>query len=286
MSTQRSIGAAGALCLFFVSVCFGEDGTALASLYAKKVDRRLNVPEREQQVYAELLAKKLAGQDSNDGQYVLIVDRNKFVQAALLYWMSPEREFHFIGASPVSTGKPGKFEHFVTPTGIFEHTIDNPDFRAEGTRNQFGIRGYGVKGMRVYDFGWQKAQKGWDGGGESDLRLQMHATDPDFLAQRLGTPQSEGCIRIPASLNIFIDHYAILDGDYEEALAGGRTFWVLSHEREPTRWPGKFLVVVDTERTARPAWAARLGGSRSRGMDRRGKAEVTDGPLRKPRLSP
>jgi hypothetical protein len=110
--------------------------------------------------------------------------------------------------------------------------------------------------MRVYDFGWQKAQKGWDGGGESDLRLQMHATDPDFLAQRLGTPQSEGCIRIPASLNIFIDHYAILDGDYEEALATGRTFWVLSHEREPTRWPGKFLVVVDTERTARPAWAA------------------------------
>jgi hypothetical protein len=231
------------------------DGTVLAPLFAQQVDRRLSLPESEQDLYAELLAKRLATKDMDDAQYVIIVDRNPFVQAAMIYWMSPDQVFHLIGASPVSTGKPGRFEHFVTPTGVFEHTVDNPDFLAEGTRNEFGIRGYGRAGMRVYDFGWQIAQKGWGGGGESTMRLQMHATDPDLLEQRLGTRQSEGCIRIPATLNTFIDRYGILDGDYEKAMAAGASFWVLSKERKATPWSGKYLVVVDTERTHRPAWS-------------------------------
>jgi hypothetical protein len=99
----------------------------------------------------------------------------------MIYWMSPERVFYFIGASPVSTGKPGRFDHFETPTGVFEHTVGNPDFRSEGTRNKLGIRGYGRKGIRVYDFGWQNAVRGWGRGGTGVMRLQMHATDPDLL---------------------------------------------------------------------------------------------------------
>jgi hypothetical protein len=39
------------------------------------------------------------------------------------------------------------------PLGVFEHSLDNPDFRAEGTRNEFGICGCGRKVVRVYDFG-------------------------------------------------------------------------------------------------------------------------------------
>ena len=229
------------------------DGATLAPVYAQQVDPWLDIPESQQRAYAKLLAKNLAGED--EAQYVVIVDRNKFVQAAMIYWMSPDQVFHYIGASPVSTGKPGRFEHFITPTGVFEHTIANLDFLSEGTRNQFGIRGYGRKGMRVYDFGWQTGKKGWDGGGEGNLRLQMHATDPDLLEQKLGTPQSKGCIRIPATLNAFIDHYGILDGDYEKAMAAGMTFWVLSRTREATPWSGRFLVVVDTGRTARPPWS-------------------------------
>lgn len=231
------------------------DGTALASVYAQEVDRRLNIPESEQLAYGELLAEKLAAERSADAQYVVLVDRNKFVQAAMIYWLSSDQTFHFIGASPVSTGKPGKFDHFVTPTGVFEHTLANPDFLAEGTRNEFGIRGYGRKGMRVYDFGWQTAQRGWGRGGEGELRLQMHATDPDLLERKLGTPQSKGCIRIPATLNAFINHYGILDGDYEREMALGTAFWVLSKARTPTPWSGRLLVVVDTGRTARPAWS-------------------------------
>jgi hypothetical protein len=227
------------------------DGTSLAQNYAQEVHPRLTVPDAQQQAWALLLSTLLADKDLVP-QYVVLVDRNPLIQAVAIYWMDPDRTFHFIGASPASTGKPGRFDHFITPTGIFEHTIANPDFRAEGTRNGNGILGYGYRGMRVYDFGWQQAERGWGSGGEATMRLQMHATDPDLLEIRLGTIQSKGCIRIPTTLNTFIDHYAILDADYEQALARGQTFWVLSKTREPTPWSGRYLVIVDTESTSRP----------------------------------
>jgi hypothetical protein len=251
----KTILALPALCLLLPGISWGDDGTRLIPLYALQVDRKLNVPTDVQAFYGDLLRQNLADKTGNEAQYAILVDRNAFVQAAMLFWMSPDGQFHLIGASPVSTGKPGRFDHFVTPTGVFEHTIDNPDFRAKGTFNENGIRGFGVKGMRVYDFGWQQATRGWGKGGESTMRLEMHATDPNRLEQKLGTPQSEGCVRIPASLNVFIDRYGILDGDYEKALFTGNEFWVLSKQREATPWSGRFLVVVDTGRTERPDWS-------------------------------
>ena len=88
------------------------------------------------------------------------------------------------------------------------------------------------------------------------MRLRIHATDPDLLENRLGTIQSKGCIRIPATLNTFLDHYGILDAACDQGLLEGQTFWVLSNAREPTPWSGRYLVVVDTARTTRPDWAA------------------------------
>jgi hypothetical protein len=175
----------------------------------------------------------------------------------MIFWRSDSSEFTFIGASQASSGQPGRFEHFETPLGVFEHNLDNPDFRAEGTRNEFGVLGYGRKGLRVYDFGWVTAPKGWGDGRQSIMRLQLHSTDPDLLEPRLGSVQSKGCIRISASLNRFIDHYGILDAQYERAIAAGRSFWVLSPDREPTSWSGQFLVVVDTQRDRRPEWSTR-----------------------------
>ena len=230
------------------------DGTSLAQNYPREVHPRLTVPDAQQQAWAGLLSTLFADKDLAP-QYVVLVDRSPFIQAVAIYWMAPDRAFHFIGASPASTGKPGRFDHFITPTGIFEHTIANPDFRAEGTRNENGILGYGHRGMRVYDFGWQQAERGWGFGGEATMRLQMHATDPELLEIRLGTIQSKGCIRIPATLNTFIDRHAILDADYEQAMALGQTFWVLSKTREPTPWSGRYLVIVDTESASRPPWS-------------------------------
>lgn len=236
------------------------DGTLLAAAFEREVDRRLAPPRETQEQYARLLEAALAQDQTRieGSQYILVLDRSPQVQAILLYWLElapGAPRFHFIGAAPVSTGRPGAFDYFVTPTGVFAHTTAHPDFRAEGTRNKLGIRGYGRKGMRVYDLGWVQAQRGWGCGGESEMRLLMHATDPDHLEPYLGETQSKGCIRIPATLNDFIDRYGLLDANYEQALAEGRILWVLRRDRTPTPWSGRYLVIVDSGSTERPDWS-------------------------------
>lgn len=227
--------------------------------FMREVDQRLDVPAGEQAEYAKRLEAALAQAAVDDPrpQYFVLVDRSAQVQAAFVYWRSRDGAWRLIGASPVATGRPGEFEHFLTPLGVFAHSLANPDFRAEGTRNALGIRGYGRKGMRVYDFGWVEAERTWGPGGEGLMRLQMHSTDPELLEPHLGAWRSKGCIRIPASLNVFIDRYGLLDADYEAAVRAGERLWVLRPDREPTPWPGRWLVVVDSQRNARPAWAHR-----------------------------
>lgn len=229
----------------------------LAAEFTREVDMRLDVPQTERLDYAKRLDAALlaTGHTNLAAQYLVVVDRSPFVQAGLIYFRSPEGEWHLVGASPIATGLPGTFDHFLTPLGVFAHTLDNMDFRAEGTKNSLGIRGYGARGLRVYDFGWVMGERGWGTPGTSIMRLQMHATDPDILEPRLGRPHSKGCIRIPASLNRFIDRYGLIDAEYERAAQQGRHLWVLLPARTPTRWPGKYLVVIDSERESRPAWA-------------------------------
>jgi hypothetical protein len=234
-----------------------DSGAELGAVYDKEVARRLQVPEEARARYAALLGKALdaAGHADLAPQFFMLVDRNPNVQAAMIYWKSAAGEYRFVGASPCSTGRPGKYEHFETPLGVFEHTLANPDFRAEGTTNIEGLRALGKRGDRVYDFGWQIAKRGWGEGGESPMRLLMHSTDPAVLEKRIGRPQSKGCVRIPASLNEFIDRYGILDADYERALAQGRQLWVLHADRQPTPWSGRYLVIIESDAAQRPDWA-------------------------------
>ena len=173
----------------------------------------------------------------------------------MVFFGSEAFGWQLLGATPVSTGLPGQFEHFETPLGVYEHSLNHPDYRAEGTKNSQGFRGYGIKGMRVYDFGWVDAPKTWGNQAMSVMRLQMHATDPVLAEPYLGVRRSKGCVRIPASLNDFIDRYGLLDEDYESALADGRRLWVLRADRTPSAYPGRYLVVIDSERDQRPVWA-------------------------------
>jgi len=223
----------------------------------REVDRRLDVPLVDQQRYRELLKQALtqASFTSLPAQAFVVVDRDPQVQAAFVVVRTPAGGWHWVGAATVSTGKMGTFEHFLTPLGVFPHTPDNPDFRAEGTFNENHIRGYGLKGRRVFDFGWQLAERGWGVGGSSKMRFQMHATDPQRLEARLGSVASEGCIRIPATLNVFLDQHGVLDADYERALAAGASLWVIKPGRTLIPWPGRYLVVVDSLATERPAWS-------------------------------
>lgn len=225
--------------------------------FIREVDHRLDVPPADQLRYLELLEQALV-QASFTGlpaQAFVVVDRNPNVQAAFVVVHTQAGGWQWLGATAVSTGKPGSFEHFVTPLGVFPHTPDNPDFRAEGTFNENHIRGYGLKGRRVFDFGWQLGERSWGVGGRSVMRFQMHATDPSVLEARLGRVASEGCIRIPATLNVFLDRHGVLDADYEEAAANGKPHWVLKPDRQTMPWPGRFLVIVDSQAAERPAWS-------------------------------
>ncbi|MGF6535273.1 hypothetical protein P3T20_006091 [Paraburkholderia sp. GAS206C] len=234
----------------------------LRAMFARDVTRRLNVPAAAQQEYGQRLQTALEQNQLGNlsGEYVVLVDRNANVQALFIYFRAtPSDKWLMIGASPVATGRPGEFDHFITPLGVFEHTPDNMDFRAEGTMNENGIRGYGKRDMRIFDLGWAQGERGWGKGGMSQMRFQMHATDPDRLEPLLGVRHSKGCVRIPASLNVFLDHYGILDAEYEALVESGKPLWVLHSDRQVTPWAGRYIVVVDSERKARPAWSPAPG---------------------------
>jgi hypothetical protein len=233
-----------------------QTAVAWRAQFAGEVDHRLDVPADAQVRYAALLDQALAAAGiAAPAQVVLVVDRSPQVQAAFLMLHTENDAWLLIGATAVSTGKVGTYNHFLTPLGVFPHTLDNPDFRAEGTRNENHIRGYGRRGMRVFDFGWQQAQRGWGSGAVSQMRLQMHATDPNVLEQRLGQVASEGCIRIPATLNTFLDKHGMLDAAYEQAVAAGDKIWVLNPERQTIAQPGRYMVIVDSLTARRPDWS-------------------------------
>ena len=234
----------------------------LRDVFAQDVTRRLKVPAAEQRAYADRLQTALGEHmlGNLSGEYVVLVDRNANVQALFIYFRAaPSDGWQMIGASPVSTGRPGEYDHFITPLGVFEHTPSNMDFRSEGTLNENHIRGYGKRDMRIFDLGWAQGERGWGKGGISQMRFQMHATDPDRLEPLLGIRHSKGCVRIPASLNAFIDHYGILDAEYVALVESGKSLWVLKSDRQVTPWAGRYIVVLDSARKSRPAWAPAPG---------------------------
>jgi hypothetical protein len=239
------------------SAAVGAEAIALHDAFASEVSPTLDLPASDLAAETALLDAMLERHRTaiSEPQVVVLVDRSAHVQAVVLLLGSPSTDWRPIGAAPVSTGLPGRFDHFETPLGVFEHVPQNRDFRAEGTKNDRGIRGYGNKAMRVYDFGWVQAKKGWGDHAIGTMRLQMHATDPDVLEPRLGSAQSKGCIRIPATLNAFIDRQGLLDAAYDEAAASGTRFWVLLNDRVRAGHAGRYLVVVDSAREQRPGWA-------------------------------
>jgi hypothetical protein len=182
-------------------------------------------------------------------QLLVVVDRNPQVQELRIVLAQPaDRPWLVIGGAKVSTGQAGRRGYFITPTGVFRHTAGILGYRALGTYNENGIRGLGIQGMRVWDFGWETAEKGWAAADQQgEIRLLMHATDPDYLEQRLGRPASQGCVRVAAAMNRFLDRHGVLDADYEQAARDDARFdELLLPGREPTPLAGDALVIVDS----------------------------------------
>lgn len=156
--------------------------------------------------------------------------------------------WEIVGSGRVSTGRRGRFDHYLTPLGVVEHDGSILGWRAQGTPNEHGIRGLGARGMRVWDFGWRQAQTGWLARPETrEIRLLVHATDPVHLEPRLGAPASKGCIRVSGRMNRFLDRHAILDAAYlAVAPANRRISALLPADGTPSPLAGRYVAVVET----------------------------------------
>lgn len=193
----------------------------------------------EQEVFRLVSGKK----SFFNPQYAVFIDRNPGSQTgSVVYVDLAAKRVVIIGVFPVSTGNPHRRGHFETPVGIFQNSPENMNYRALGTKNSKGWRGFGKKGSRVWDFGWKETKLLT--GSPYQIRLLMHATDPDFGEPRLGKVDSKGCVRVPARVNAFLDRYGILDASYENGSSRARA--VLLRERAPAQSAGQYLIVGDS----------------------------------------
>jgi hypothetical protein len=219
-----------------------------------------HTPENDQQWIERAGAAMAAGAMVVDRpQLIVVVDRSPANQAIRIILVRPAGAWEVIGGASISSGQRGRFDHYITPTGLFRNTEGILGYRAEGTYNENKIRGLGIRGMRVWDFGWQAAYRGWGTDhSPGHIRLEMHATDPDVLEQRLGRPASQGCIRLSADMNRFLDYHGVIDADYERAaLTDIRYRALLLPGRKPTPLAGNALIVVDSSEPPRLAISAR-----------------------------
>lgn len=234
-----------------------QEAEALTRAFRHEVPVALPVSSAYKTAWVALARQQLeqAGYVLDRPQVLVVVDRNPRVQRLCLILALPSSpDWQVIGSARVSTGTTGRKYYYITPTGVFPNSADRLGYRALGTKNENGIMGNGTTGMRVWDFGWQWAEKGWlPSHDKVQIRLEMHATDPVYLEQRLGHTASEGCIRISSSLNVFIDRHGLLDVQYEQKAAVDRRFAaLLRKDRVASPIAGLVVVVVDTADYASP----------------------------------
>lgn len=212
--------------------------------FIKRMGNAVEIGQDYQNKIFQTAVKRLSESGISEDQYFLYVDRNPERQVIFVcFFDSKNKKIIEIGRDKTSTGNPyRRGAYFFTPTGIFRNTIEIPNYRALGTENEEGWRGLGKKGSRVWDFGWQESYKIINKRKKFvSIRLLMHATDPDFGEKRLGEPDSKGCIRISGKLNEFLDHFGIIDKDYER-----HNHWLLKKDREPVFYQGEYLLVGDS----------------------------------------
>lgn len=202
-------------------------------------------------IEARLGRTRVSDQLSSRPQVIVWVDRNpatQRVEVLTRHERQTQTDYLEIGWAKCSTGDPTQKDHFETPLGVFENSPRHPSFRAAGTPNSIGFRGYGKKGSRIWDFGWQETSGRFASGkkGSCNIRLMLHATDPDSGEPLLGTRQSKGCVRISEKLNRFIDRYQLLDLIYVIEERVGPLDRTLEGTEELFAYPGALLVIGDS----------------------------------------
>lgn len=218
-----------------------DEAQAFAAAFSGQVDSRYQVELRPEAIahYRQALLARPEIAALPKPEFVVVVNRHPASQNLAIFLVGPS-EAHFVGSTRVSTGVTGRKEHFFTPLGLFENKREYGNYRAQGSRNENGIRGLGPKGSRVFDFGWQASNAGWGKQHEAQIRLQIHGTDPDVLEPRLGTPASKGCVRIHQNVNKFMDENGVLDMHY---VSSGN--WAVSKNKKPSPYDGRYMLVID-----------------------------------------
>ena len=222
---------------------------ALRQEMAREVPGTLSVAPDDLARWNDRVRGRLAasGREIDHPQLVVSVDRNPRVQQLRILLARADAPWQLIGAARISSGEEGVRGHYKTPVGVFEHTRRIIDYRAKGTYNRAHLRGLGVKGMRVWDFGWQTTEDWRENDGWTRIRLEIHATDPVSLEPRIGQPASKGCVHVSTALNRFLDQYGIIDAAYEEAAKTDiRYRELLLRGRTPTPLAGTLMVVFDS----------------------------------------
>lgn len=244
MTSTLSKIALGAI---FAALCgaaradFHDDAAAYRSQFAAQVDPKFQQGQAAAmlEAQAQALLAEPAIQALASPEFAVVVNRHPKSQTVSIF-LTDGQSADFIGSSRVSTGVANRKEYFFTPLGLFENKAEFGNYRAEGTKNENGVRGLGSKGMRVFDFGWQESHAGWGSRHPAQIRLQMHGTDPDILERRLGAPASKGCVRIHHDVNRFIDENGVLDQHYS-----AKQSWVLSKKKKASPYDGRFMLVVE-----------------------------------------
>lgn len=213
----------------------------LAQRYEKQVDLRLRLPAEDVHLYASTVEEELLDYEQfmRAPQYLLVVDSNPNVQAAFLFWRLMEGHYRLIGASPASTAGPLRPHRLESPQGLFDQTHAVAQTRPVSS----SLR----RGLRVYDFSSQRVRIEAGAGAHSNMRLQARAADRK-AARFLGSAQSDGCILLPSTLISFLDEFGVLD-------AAATSTPPTRADRPPLPYPGRYLLVVDSERDDRPEWS-------------------------------
>lgn len=191
----------------------------LASYFRQEVRHRLDVPQVEGRLYGSMTEMLLPESPSGaqGPQYLLTVDKNPYIQAAFLFWRLMPGHYELVGASPACTGRAPAYE---TPEGVFEKA-------GGGKRTEVTFSGQGARLVAG------RIQVG-------EVRLCARAADKATM-RWLGSARSDGSVLLPPTLLDFLARHGVLDA------------------KQPSTdlpYPGRLLVVLDSERAERPDWCA------------------------------